>query len=126
MSIYQLDDDVPLVPDSAFVADSAQVMGHVTLGEDSSVWFGAVLRGDTETITVGAGSNIQDGSVLHADYGQPLVIGERVTVGARCTVLYSAEVGDGVQLGPMTLVMKGERLPAGSRWQGAPAAPWRA
>jgi len=55
-----------------------------------------------------------------------VVIGARVTVGARCTVLYSAEVGDGVQLGPMTLVMKGERLPAGTRWQGAPASPWRA
>ena len=54
-----------------------------------------------------------------------VVIGARVTVGARCTVLYSAEVGDGVQLGPMTLVMKGERLPAGTRWQGAPASPWR-
>ena len=55
-----------------------------------------------------------------------VVIGERVTIGARCTVLYSAQVGDGVQLGPMTLVMKGENLPAGTRWHGAPAAPWRA
>ena len=52
-----------------------------------------------------------------------VVIGERVTMGARCTVLYSAEVGNGVQLGPMTLVMKGESLPAGTRWHGAPAAP---
>jgi len=138
MSIYQLDDDVPLVPDSAFVADSAQVMGHVTLGEDSSVWFGAVLRGDTETITVGAGSNIQDGSVLHADYGQPLVIGERVTVGHQvmlhgCTigdesligigavVLNGAKIGKHCLVGARALVTEGKEFPDGSMILGSPA-----
>ena len=138
MSIYQLDDDVPLVPDSAFVADSAQVMGHVTLGEDSSVWFGAVLRGDTETITVGAGSNIQDGSVLHADYGQPLVIGERVTVGHQvmlhgCTigdesligigavVLNGAKIGKHCLVGARALVTEGKEFPEGTLIVGSPA-----
>lgn len=138
MSIYQLDDDVPLVPDSAFVADSAQVMGHVTLGEDSSVWFGAVLRGDTETITVGAGSNIQDGSVLHADYGLPLVIGERVTVGHQvmlhgCTigdesligigavVLNGAKIGKHCLVGARALVTEGKEFPDGSMILGSPA-----
>ena len=81
MAIYELDGVAPQVAASAWVADSAQVMGNVVLGEDASVWFGTVVRGDTEAITIGAGTNIQDASVLHADFGQPLVIGERVTVG---------------------------------------------
>ena len=82
MAIYELDGMVPQLAASAWVADSAQVMGNVVLGEDASVWFGTVIRGDTETITIGAGSNIQDASVLHADIGKPLVVGVRVTVGA--------------------------------------------
>ena len=81
MAIYELDGVAPQVHATAWVADSAQVMGSVTLGEDASVWFGTVVRGDTDSITIGAGSNVQDASVLHADFGQPLVIGERVTVG---------------------------------------------
>ena len=81
MAIYELDGVAPQVAASAWVADSAQVMGNVVLGEDASVWFGTVVRGDTESITIGAGSNIQDASVLHADFGKPLVVGERVTVG---------------------------------------------
>ena len=81
MAIYQLGELTPDIADSAWVADSAQVIGRVTLAEDSSVWFNAVLRGDTEALTIGRGTNIQDGSVLHADHGFPLVLGEGVTVG---------------------------------------------
>ena len=77
MAIYELDGVAPQVHATAWVADSAQVMGSVTLGEDASVWFGTVVRGDTDSITIGAGSNVQDASVLHADFGKPLVIGER-------------------------------------------------
>ena len=66
MAIYQLGDWQPEVDDSAWVADSAEVIGRVTLEADTSVWFNAVLRGDSDTLTIGAGSNIQDGSVLHA------------------------------------------------------------
>ena len=69
MAIYELDGVAPQVSDSSWVADSAQVMGRVVLGEDASIWFGTVVRGDTESITIGAGSNIQDASVLHADFG---------------------------------------------------------
>ncbi|HCL87161.1 MAG TPA: gamma carbonic anhydrase family protein, partial [Comamonadaceae bacterium] len=75
MAIYELEGVAPQLADSAWVADSAQVMGNVRLGEDASVWFGAVVRGDCESITIGAGSNVQDASVLHADFGKPLVIG---------------------------------------------------
>ena len=81
MAVYALDGAEPKLAPGAWVADSAQVMGAVTLGENASVWFGTVVRGDTESITVGAGSNVQDASVLHADFGQPLVIGERVIKG---------------------------------------------
>ena len=69
MAIYELDGVAPRVAASAWVADTAQVIGNVVLGENASVWFGTVVRGDTESITIGAGSNIQDASVLHADFG---------------------------------------------------------
>ena len=82
MAIYELDGVAPRVAASAWVADTAQVIGNVVLGENASVWFGTVVRGDTESITIGAGSNVQDASVLHADFGQPLVIA-RTAWGAR-------------------------------------------
>ncbi len=138
MAIYELDGVAPQVADSAWVADSAQVMGAVTLAEGSSVWFGAVIRGDTETITLGAGSNIQDASVLHADHGFPLVIGERVTVGHQvmlhgCTigdesligigavVLNGAKIGKRCLVGAGALVTEGKEFPDGSMIIGSPA-----
>lgn len=138
MALYELDGVVPEVADSAWVADSAQVMGAVKLAQDSSVWFGAVLRGDTETITLGAGSNIQDASVLHADHGFPLVIGERVTVGHQvmlhgCTigdesligigavVLNGAKIGKHCLVGAGALVTEGKAFPDGSMIIGSPA-----
>ena len=75
MAIYELDGLIPQISDSAWVADSAQVMGHVALADEVSIWFGTVIRGDTSTISIGARTNIQDGSVLHADVGMPLVLG---------------------------------------------------
>ena len=75
MAIYELDGMAPELGEQAWVADSAQVIGDVRLAADSSVWFGAVLRGDSATLTVGEGSNIQDLSVLHADHGVPLTVG---------------------------------------------------
>ena len=79
--IYRIGDDCPEIHESAFVADSADVMGKVVLKEGSSVWFNPVIRGDCDLIEVGERSNIQDGAVLHCDPGQPLIIGEDVTVG---------------------------------------------
>jgi carbonic anhydrase/acetyltransferase-like protein (isoleucine patch superfamily) len=138
MAIYELDGVAPQLAASAWVADSAQVMGNVVLGEDTSVWFGAVVRGDTESITIGAGSNIQDASVLHADIGQPLVVGERVTVGHQvmlhgCTVgdesligigavvLNGAKIGKNCLVGAGALVTEGKEFPDGSMIIGSPA-----
>lgn len=109
MAIYQLDDLKPVIHESAWVADNAQVMGDVTLAEGSSVWFGVVIRGDTETITVGKGSNIQDNSVLHADHGMPLVIGEHVTVGHQ-VMLHGCTIGDGSLIGIQAVVLNGARI----------------
>jgi carbonic anhydrase/acetyltransferase-like protein (isoleucine patch superfamily) len=106
MAIYELDGIAPQLADSAWVADSAQVMGNVALAADTSIWFGAVLRGDTETIRIGRGSNIQDLSVLHADVGMPLVIGEDVTVGHQ-VMLHGCSVGDGSLIGIGAVVLNG-------------------
>ena len=138
MAVYELDKIAPRVPPSAWIADSAQVMGNVELGEDVSIWFGTVIRGDTETITIGRGSNIQDGSVLHADVGKPLLIGENVTVGHKvmlhgCTVgdgsligigaivLNGAKIGRGCLVGAGALVTEGREFPDGSMILGSPA-----
>ena len=138
MAIYELDGRRPGVAETAWVADSAQVMGDVTLGEGASIWFGAIARGDSDRIVVGAGSNIQDGSVLHADEGLPLVIGERVTVGHQvmlhgctigdesligigATVLNRARIGKHCLVGAGSLVTEGKEFPDGSMIMGSPA-----
>ena len=138
MALYELDGVVPQVPASAWVADSAQVMGRVALGEDASVWVGAVVRGATDSITIGAGTNIQDASVLHADFGKPLVVGARVTVGHQvmlhgCTigdesligigavVLNGAKSGKNCPVGAGALVPEGKEFPDGSMIIGSPA-----
>lgn len=109
MAIYQLDDLTPTLHASAWVADSAHVMGNVTLAEDSSVWFGVVLRGDMDAITVGKGSNIQDGSVLHTDQGMPLTLGENVTVGHQ-VMLHGCTIGDGSLIGIQAVVLNGAKI----------------
>ena len=109
MAIYQLDGIQPTLHPSAWVADSASVIGQVHLAENASVWFGVVIRGDTELITVGAGTNIQDGSVLHADVGQPLVIGARVTVGHQ-VMLHGCTIGDASLIGIQAVVLNGAKI----------------
>lgn len=138
MAIYALDGAAPKIAESAWVADSAQVMGNVVLAEDASIWFGVVIRGDTETIRIGRGSNIQDLSVLHADHGMPLTVGEDVTVGHQvmlhgCTVgdgsligigavvLNGAKIGKGCLVGAGSLVTEGKEFPDGSMIIGSPA-----
>ena len=106
MALYSLDGVEPRVDETAWVADSAQVMGNVELAADSSVWFGAVVRGDTESIRIGKGSNIQDASVLHADHGKPLVVGENVTVGHQ-VMLHGCTIGDGSLIGIGAVVLNG-------------------
>ncbi len=138
MAVYQLDSLVPDVADSAWVADNAQVMGDVHMAADSSVWFSSVVRGDTATIRIGEGTNIQDGSVLHADVGTPLTIGKHVTVGHMvqlhgCTigdesligigavVLNGAKIGKNCLVGAGSLVTEGKEFPDGSMILGSPA-----
>ena len=138
MAIYELDGITPRIADSAWVADSAQVMGNVELGEQVGVWFGTVIRGDTEVIRIGARSNIQDASVLHADIGKPLTIGQDVTVGHMvmmhgCTigdgsligigavVLNGAKIGKGCLVGAGSLVTENKEFPDGSMIMGSPA-----
>lgn len=138
MAIYELDGIAPRVAETAWVADNAQVMGDVVLSDDVSVWFGVTIRGDTDTITVGEGSNIQDGSVLHADLNVPLTIGKHVTVGHQvmlhgCTigdesligigaiVLNGAKIGRNCLVGAGSLVTEGKEFPDGSMILGSPA-----
>ncbi len=96
-----------------FIAPDAAVIGHVELGEDSSVWFGAVLRGDNELIRVGTRSNIQDGSVLHTDPGFSTTVGDDVTVGHR-VILHGCVVEDGCTIGMGSILLNGCRVGANS------------
>lgn len=109
MAIYELDGKSPQLGQGAWVADSAQVIGAVELGDNASVWFGAVIRGDTETIRIGHNSNVQDLSVLHADMGMPLTIGANVTIGHQ-VMLHGCTVGDGSLIGIQAVVLNGARI----------------
>ncbi len=136
---YRLGDiGVTLLGDGHFLAPNAVLIGNVVLHRNASVWFGCVLRGDADRIEIGAGSNIQDGAVLHADPGFPLSVGCNVTVGHHamlhgCTigdgslvginavVLNGARVGRGCLIGASALVTEGMEIPDGSLVLGVPA-----
>ena len=135
--LYKLGKDQPIIDGDFFVAENATVLGKVKLCKDSSVGFGATLRGDTELITIGERSNVQDGSVLHTDIGFPLVIGKDVTIGHKvmlhgCTigdgsliginavVLNGAKIGKGCLIGANALVTEGMEIPDGSLVMGSP------
>ena len=106
-------DAFPEVAGSAWVAPGACVVGDVRLGERASVWYGAVLRGDTEPIRVGARTNIQDGCVLHADPGYPAVIGEDCVVGHKA-IVHGCEIGDRCLVGMGAIILNGARIGEGS------------
>ena len=92
-----------------FIADNASVIGKVLLEENASVWFGAVLRGDNELITVGKGSNVQDLAILHTDPGYPLTIGENCTIGHKA-VLHGCEIGNNSLIGIDAIVLNGAKI----------------
>lgn len=136
--IYQFEDRTPVLPDEYYVADSAEVIGDVVLGNQSSIWFGTVLRGDIEPIIVGARSNIQDNSVVHTSRNHPVVLGDDVTVGHKVTLhacrvgnncligmgailLDGCEIGDNCIIGAGSLVGKNRSIPSGSLALGSPA-----
>ena len=135
--IYKLDDVEPTMDGGYYISESASVLGKVRLCDDASVWFGAVLRGDTELITIGKRSNVQDLSVLHTDLGFPLEIGEDVTIGHKvmlhgCTIgdgslvginsviLNGAKIGKGCLIGANSLITEGTEIPDGSLVMGSP------
>ena len=107
--IYQLEERRVRAEGAYFVADSAVVLGSVVLHEGASVWFNAVLRGDADVITVGPGSNVQDGSVLHTDPGYPLTIGANVTVGHK-VMLHGCTIGDNSLIGINAVVLNGAKI----------------
>ena len=109
MALYQLGDDVPRLHETAWVADSAQVIGRVELAENASIWFGTVVRGDNELIRIGRNSNVQDNSTLHTDAGIPLTIGDNVTVGHQ-VMLHGCEIGDGSLIGIGAVVLNGAKI----------------
>lgn len=106
MTIYKLGEAAPTIHESVFVADSANIIGNVTLEENASVWFGATIRGDNEPIRVGAGSNVQEGAVLHTDPGFPLKIASNVTIGHQA-MLHGCTVNEGSLIGIQAVVLNG-------------------
>ena len=108
--IYNLADrKLEILGDNYFIADSASVIGSVVMHQNASIWFGAVLRGDNDVITIGENSNVQDLSVLHVDPGFPLTIGKNVTVGHK-VMLHGCEIGDNSLVGINSVILNGARI----------------
>jgi len=106
MTVYALDGLAPTLADDVYVADSATVLGNVEMEAGSSVWFGAVLRGDNDLIKIGKRSNVQDNAVLHTDPGKPLLIGEGVIIGHQA-MLHGCTIGDNTLIGIGATVLNG-------------------
>lgn len=104
MALYRLAGISPTVAPSAYIAANASVIGNVFLADNSSVWFGATLRGDNEPISIGANSNVQDGTVMHTDPGFPLILGSNVSIGHQA-MLHGCTVGEGSLIGIQSVVM---------------------
>ena len=136
--IHQFDGQVPIVHKDSFIASSADVIGNVFIGIHSSIWFGAILRGDLNSISVGDYTNIQDNSTVHNDEDFPAIIGDYVTVGHNSilhgckisnntligmgsTVLNGAEIGEYTIIGAGSLVTQGKKIPSGVLCMGVPA-----
>ncbi len=124
MSILRYNNFYPVIPESCFIAESADIIGRIFLGESVNIWFNTVLRGDTNEIKIGENTNVQDLSMLHVDSGFPLIIGKNVTIGHSvalhgCTIHNSTLIGigsivlDGVVIGENSLVAAGSLLPPG-------------
>jgi len=142
MPIYQYGEDCPVINDNAYVSPDAIIIGRVTIEAYATIWPGAVLRGDNERITIGSGSNVQDGAILHTDPGFPLVIHESVTVGHQamlhgCTIEATTLIGmqalilNGAHIGSRSIVAAGALITQGKKFeqgqllQGRPATPIR-
>jgi carbonic anhydrase/acetyltransferase-like protein (isoleucine patch superfamily) len=106
MPIYRLGELEPQIHPSAWVAENAVLIGRVILGPGASVWYGSILRGDNEPITIGANSNVQEATVMHTDPGYPLTVGEGVSIGHQA-MLHGCTVGDGALIGIQSVVLNG-------------------
>ena len=113
MTIYSIDDRAPTIDPTAWVAPSADVIGDVTLAAGATVWFGAVLRADVSPVTIGERSNIQDGTVCHADPGFPLTVGKGCTIGHQ-VMLHGCTIEDGSLIGMGSTILNGAVIGAGS------------
>ena len=136
--IHQFDGKIPNVQKHSFIASSADVIGDVSIGEYSNIWFGAVLRGDLNSLSIGAYTNIQDNCTVHNDDEFPVNIGDYVTIGHNAiihgckissytligmgsTILNGAEIGEYTIIGAGSLVTQGKKIPAGVLCMGVPA-----
>lgn len=143
MTLYALDGIEPVLAEDCWIAPDANLIGRIVIEEGASVWFGATLRGDNEEIRVGAGSNVQENSVLHTDMGYPLTIGAGCTIGHKAmlhgctigensligmgaTVLNGAKIGKNCLIGANALITEGKEIPDGSLVMGAPGKVARA
>lgn len=109
MAIYQLGEHAPDIDSSAYIADSANVIGKAKVEANVSIWFEATIRGDNELITVGENSNVQEGCVLHTDPGYPLTIGKNVTVGHQA-MLHGCTIGEGSLIGIQAVILNGAKI----------------
>lgn len=136
--LYALGERRPEVAEGVFIAPTASIIGRVSIGPDASVWFGAVIRGDVDSISIGGGTNVQDGTVIHCDEGFPTTIGREVTIGHSCiihgctigdntlvgmgsTILNGARIGENCLIGAGSLITEGKEFPPGSVIMGRPA-----
>lgn len=109
MAIYRLEQDTPEIAETAYVAESAVVVGKVKLEEHASVWFNVSIRGDNELIHIGENSNVQEGAVLHTDIGYPMQIGNNVTIG-HLAMVHGCTIGDGSLIGIKAVVLNGAKI----------------
>lgn len=109
MAIYQLGDTAPEIHPSAYITDSANVIGKAKIEANASVWFNVTMRGDNELITIGENSNVQENCVLHTDPGYPLMIGKNVTVGHQA-MLHGCTIGDGSLVGIQAVILNGAKI----------------
>lgn len=136
--IHQFDGQIPNIHKNTFIASSADVIGNVSVGEYSSIWFGAVLRGDMDNMSIGSYTNVQDNCTIHNDYDFPVSIGDYVTIGHNTivhgctianytligmgsTILNGAEIGEYTMIGAGSLVTQGKKIPSGVLCMGVPA-----
>ncbi|MFZ6753269.1 gamma carbonic anhydrase family protein [Undibacterium sp. Dicai25W] len=109
MPIYQLGEIAPDIDASAYITDTAKIIGKVKIEAKASIWFDATIRGDNELITISENSNVQEGCILHTDPGYPLVVGKNVTIGHQA-MLHGCTIGEGSLIGIQAVILNGAKI----------------